>query len=401
MIDRDRSKSSIHFCSSVNCCCQTWQQAQTCPRCDNHQLPSPMSSHHPLFPNCPAFACIFCFLTVWVNNFFTFHPIKASLERGPFISNQFPARHTPSCSGRSQEAKAHSSFLHSFTLSRYLIPSIRHYILTVVMSTASCASPLPPHLLRSDPSRCIVVLKDPFVKLCERANSVHDSEIQEIMSNLIQTSRPSSSYDSHISGSSSHSTTPSADAMIYKLKLEMDTRFNRLHSEITGLKNENSGLNNEITGLYNEITGLNNEITGLKNGNTGFKTEITRLNNNITVLQNENTGFKERISELETGEAAQKKEIAEVRAGDRKNRGRIGRLEAQIKETKNERDEYRSARDKVNQELNATVRDLEERLETLEDLGWVSHSPYFDRTTSLLTIIGWRGRESHSHPRLD
>ena len=357
-----------------------------------------------------------------MNNFFTFHPIKASLERGPFISNQFPARHTPSCSGRSQEAKAHSSFLHSFTLSRYLIPSIRHYILTVVMSTASCASPLPPHLLRSDPSRCIVVLKDPFVKLCERANSVHDSEIQEIMSNLIQTSRPSSSHDPHISGSSSHSTTPSADAMIYKLKLEMDTRFNRLHSEITGLKNENSGLNNEITGLYNEITGLNNEITGLnneitglnneitglnneitglKNGNTGFKTEITRLNNNITVLQNENTGFKERISELETGEAAQKKEIAEVRAGDRKNRGRIGRLEAQIKETKNERDEYRSARDKVNQELNATVRDLEERLETLEDLGWVSHSPYFDRTTSLLTIIGWRGRESHSHPRLD
>jgi len=88
----------------------------------------------------------------------------------------------------------------------------------------------------------VVVLKDPFVKLYERANSVHDSEMQEIMSNLIQTSRPSSSYDSHISGSSSHSTASSADSMISKLQLEMETRFNQLHREITRLDNENTGL---------------------------------------------------------------------------------------------------------------------------------------------------------------
>jgi len=117
VIDRDRPKNSIgpllFIRRNINCSrCQI--QANTNSRsCDNHQLPSPMSSHHPLFPNRLAFACIFRFLTAWVNNFFTCHPIKASLETGPFISNQFPAKRTPSCSGRFQEAKAHSAFLHS------------------------------------------------------------------------------------------------------------------------------------------------------------------------------------------------------------------------------------------------------------------------------------------------
>jgi len=204
-----------------------------------------------------------------------------------------------------------------------------------------------------------VVLKDPFVKLYERANSVHDSEMQEIMSNLIQTSRPSSSYDSHISSSSSHSTAPSADSMISQLQLEMETRFNRLHNEITRLDNENTGLNNKIT----------------------------RLNN-------ENTGLKDR-------ERKHAQRISVLEAGEVKNEGRIARLEIHINETKIERDGYRSARDKVNsdnKELKTTVTDLEERLETLEHLGWVRHLPYFDMTTPLLTMIGWRGCESHSHP---
>jgi len=203
-----------------------------------------------------------------------------------------------------------------------------------------------------------VVLKDPFVKLYERANSVHDSEMQEIMSNLIQTSRPSSSYDSHISSSSSHSTAPSADSMISKLQLEMETRFNRLHNEITRLDNENTGFNNKITQLNNENTGL----------------------------KDRERKYAQRISVLEAGEV--------------KHKGRIARLEIQINETKIERDGYRSARDKVNsdnKELKTTVKDLEERLETLEHLGWVSHLPYFDMRTPLLTMIGWRGCESHSH----
>jgi len=235
-----------------------------------------------------------------------------------------------------------------------------------------------------------VVLKDPFVKLYERANSVHDSEMQEIMSNLIQTSRPSSSYDSHTSGSSSHSTAPSADAIISKLQLEMETRFNRLHNEITGLNNKITQLENENTGLKNEITGLNNQITGLNN-------QITGLDNKVTQLDNENTGLKDR-------ERKYVQRISVLEAGEVKNKGRIARLEIQINETERERDGYRSARDKVNsdnKELKTTVKDLEERLETLEHLGWVSHLPYFDMITPFLTIIGWRGRESHSHPRLD
>ena len=104
---------------------------------------------------------------------------------------------------------------------------------------------------------------------------------------------------------------------------------------------------------------------------------------------------------LEAGEAAQKREVVELRTGDKKSNCRIARLEIQINETKIERDGYRSARDKVNsdnKELKTTVRDLEERLETLEHLGWVSHLPHFDMTTPLLTMIGWRGCESHSHP---
>ena len=270
-----------------------------------------------------------------------------------------------------------------------------------------------------------MVLKDPFVKLYERANSVHDSEMQEIMSNLIQTSRPSSSYDSHISSSSSHSTAPSADSMISKLQLEMETRFNRLHKEITRLDNENTGLNHKITRLENENTGLNkkvtqldnentglkNEITGLNNQITGLNNQITGLNNKVTQLDNENTGLNNKITQLNNENTGLKdrerkyaQRISVLEAGEVKNKGRIARLEIQINETERERDGYRSARDKVNsdnKELKATVRDLEERLETLEHLGWVRHLPYFDMITPLLTIIGWRGRESHSHPRLD
>ena len=378
---------SDHFCSSVRA-----KQAQTCRSCDNHQLPVPMSSHHPLFPNNPVFACIFRFLAVWVTNFFTSHPIKASLETGPFISNQFLAKRTPSCSGRSQETKAHSLFLHSIlVLSRYLIPSIRHYIVTVVMSTtASWASPLPPHLLRSDPSRCIVVLKDPFVRLCERANNVHDSEIQEIMSNLIKTSKPSSFHDPRRSRSSRSTTLP-VDEITNRF-LQMEARFDHLNSEITGLNSEITGLNNEITGLKTENTGLKVIITRLDNENTGLKNEITGLNSKITGLNNNITGLNNTITRLDNENTGLKTEITGLNSKITGLNNNITRLD----------NENMGLKIEITGLNNKIKRDLEERLETLEHLGWVRYLPSFDlHATSLMTIIGWRGRDSHSHPRLD
>jgi len=76
-----------------------------------------------------------------------------------------------------------------------------------------------------------------------------------------------------------------------------DARFDRLETDVAGLRTDVAGLRTDVTGLRTDVTGLRTDVTGLRTDVTGLKTDVTGLKTDVTGLKTDVTGLKTDVTE--------------------------------------------------------------------------------------------------------
>jgi len=75
-----------------------------------------------------------------------------------------------------------------------------------------------------------------------------------------------------------------------------DARFDRLETDVAGLRTDVAGLRTDVTGLRTDVTGLRTDVTGLRTDVTGLRTDVTGLKTDVTETR-EQLGRLERATE--------------------------------------------------------------------------------------------------------
>ena len=77
------------------------------------------------------------------------------------------------------------------------------------------------------------------------------------------------------------------------------SRFDRLDTELTGIKQEMSGMKKEITGMKTEMSGMKKDIFGLKTEVAGVKTKVTEIDVKLNAVYSQTamlTEFKTEVN---------------------------------------------------------------------------------------------------------